>query len=64
MTKHYGSNSMPNSGKSSGANRSDTDSGSMGSNKGATGGLKKSDEMRADVTKKPTTTNRYPHGLA
>ena len=43
---------------------SDTDSGAMGSNHGATGGLKKSDEMRADVVKTPTTKNRYPHGLA
>ena len=64
MAHKYGSNSMPNSGKASGANRSDTDSGSMGSNKGATGGLNMSSEMRADVTKKPTTTNRFPKGLA
>lgn len=59
----YGKNSrMPNS--KGGTKHSDTDSGAMGSNKGATGGLKKSNEMRADVTKKPTTTNRYPNGLA
>ncbi len=61
MKKKYGR--MPNAGKKSG-NYSDTDSGSMGSNKGATGGLNKSSEMRADVTKTPSTTNRYPNGLA
>lgn len=43
---------------------SDTDSGSMGSNHGATGGLKKSDSMRADVVAKPSTPNPYPNGLA
>ena len=54
---------MPNSGKS-GTKHSDTDSGSMGSNKGASTGLKKSDEMRADVTKQPSNKNPYPNGLA
>lgn len=54
--------SMPNSAKS--GKHSDTDSGAMGSNKGATGGLRKEDAQRADVMKKPTTTNRYPDGLA
>ena len=58
--KHYG---MPNSGKG-GGKHSDTDSGAGGSNKGATGGLKKSSEMRSDTTKTPDTTNRYPNGMA
>ena len=43
---------------------SDTDSGSMGSNMGKSTGLKISNEMRSDTTKTPTTTNRYPNGLA
>ena len=58
---------MPNnsSRKTRGSDKfSDTDSGKMGSNHGATGGLKKSSEMRADVVKTPTTDNRYPDGLA
>ena len=53
---------MPNESKS--GKYSDTDSGSMGSNHGATGGLKKSNEMRADVVKKPSTKNPYPDGMA
>lgn len=52
---------MPNK---SNAKYSDTDSGSRGANHGATGGLKKSNEMRSDVTKTPDTTNRYPRGLS
>lgn len=57
MAKHSYSK-MPNEGKAK--------SGKMmyGTNKGATGGLKKSSEMRADVVKTPTTTNRFPEGLA
>ncbi len=35
-----------------------------GGNTGASTGLKKSDEMRADVTKQPTNKNPYPKGLA
>ena len=54
---HYGHDSMKGGGKKVGGMM-------MGTNKGASGGLKKSDEMRADVTKSPTTTNRYPRGLA
>lgn len=48
---------MPNEGKKS-------KSGSMGSNKGASTGLKKSNEMRSDVTKAPSNKNPYPNGLA
>lgn len=54
---------MPNSGKGR-TKHSDTDSGSKGSNHGATGGLNKSNEMRSDTTKTPSTTNRYPNGMA
>lgn len=57
---------MPNSGKG-GGKHSDTDSGSMGSNHGATSGLKVTPPgsgIRADTKKSPTTTNRYPNGLA
>ncbi len=36
----------------------------MGTNKGASTGLKKSDEMRADVTAQPSNKNPYPNGLA
>lgn len=42
----------------------DADSGSMGSNKGASTGLKKSNDMRADMTKQPSNKNPYPNGLA
>lgn len=54
---------MPNKSKS-GKGYSDTDSGSMGSNKGASTGLKKESSQRADVTAKPGTKNPYPNGLA
>ena len=54
---------LPNKSKGSGK-YSDTDSGSMGSNKGASTGLKKSTEMRGDVTKQPSNKNLYPNGLA
>lgn len=33
-------------------------------NTGASTGLKKSDDMRADVTKQPSNKNPYPRGLA
>lgn len=59
--KGYGKNSNANMG------RSDTDSGSMGSNKGATSGLKVTPPgsgLRSDTKKQPSTTNRYPNGLA
>ncbi len=55
---------MPNNSKKGSTKYSDTDSGSMGSNKGASTGLKKSSEMRADVTKQPSNKNPYPNGLA
>lgn len=34
------------------------------SNSGPNSGLKKSNEMRGDMTKKPSDHNPYPHGLA
>ena len=56
---------MPNNSSGNRSGRmSDTDSGKGGSNHGATGGLKKSSEMRSDVTKTPTTKTMYPNGLA
>ena len=66
MPKHYDeTGNMPNNSKSNRSGKlSDTDSGSKGSNKGATGGLTKSNEMRSDVTKTPNTKNMYPDGLA
>lgn len=54
---------MPNKG-AGGGRHSDTDSGAGGANHGATGGLKKENPQRADVTRTPSTTNRYPRGLA
>lgn len=51
---------MPNSGKGSMSGGG----GMSGSNTGKSGGLKVSNEMRSDTTKKPTTKNRYPNGLA
>ena len=53
---------MPNSSKSS--SYSDTDSGAKGSNHGATGGLRQEGGLRPDTLAKPSTTNRYPKGLA
>ena len=55
-------NRMPN--KSVSTKFSDTDSGSMGSNHGSSTGLKKSNEMRSDVTKAPDNRNPYPNGMA
>ena len=54
---------MPNSSKGR-TRHSDTDSGSMGSNHGATGGLRREAGTNQGATKKPTTTNRFPNGLA
>ncbi len=66
MPRHYDeTGNMPNNSKSNRSGKlSDTDSGSMGSNKGATGGLSKKSDMRADVVKTPNTKNMYPNGLA
>lgn len=36
----------------------------MGTNMGASGGLKKSNEMRSDMTQSISHHNPYPHGLA
>jgi len=47
--------------------KSDTGSGKMGSNHGATTGLKVTPPgsgIRADTKKAPSTTNRYPEGMA
>ena len=63
MAKNYGNSRMPNK-SSGGGKHSDTDSGSMGSNHGASTGLRKSNEMRSDTTKAPSNKNRYPNGLA
>lgn len=52
---------MPNEGKKGGDMGG---SGKAGSNHGKTGGLRKENSQRADVMKKPTTTNRYPNGLS
>ncbi len=54
--KGYG-NKMPNDSKGNSPKKS-------GTNTGATGGLKKSSEMRSDVTKTPTHPNHFPNGLA
>ena len=62
MADKYGS--MPNNSKKGSTKHSDTDSGAMGSNKGASTGLKKATDMRADVTKQPSNKNLYPNGLA
>lgn len=61
MKHKYGN--MPNNSK---GNRSSklSDAGPGGTNQGATGGLRKENPQRADVTAKPTTTNRYPNGLS
>ncbi len=64
MPEHYGKDArMPNKAKTSGK-YSDTDSGSMGSNKGASTGLSKKSDMRADVTKAPSNKNPFPDGMA
>ena len=55
--------SMPNS-KKGGTKHSDTDSGSMGSNHGATTGLRQENKLRPDTLKSPSTDNRYPNGMA
>lgn len=53
-----GSSKMPNEGgKSSGASGSKTNTGSCS-------GLKKSNEMRSDVTKAPSSKNPYPKGMS
>lgn len=53
----YGGSKMPNSGKGHAPKKS-------GTNTGKTGGLKKSNEMRSDVTATPSHKNMYPNGLA
>ncbi len=56
--RHYGGSKMPNEGGGK------TKRAKGGSNTGASTGLKKSSEMRADVTRQPSNKNPYPHGLA
>ena len=51
-------------GRNNNVGRSDTDSGSGGSNHGASTGLMKSNEMRADVTNQVSNDNPYPDGMA
>lgn len=51
---------MPNDGKGSGANSSS----SSKTNTGSCTGLKMSNEMRGDVTSKPSSKNPYPKGLS
>ncbi len=51
-------------GKENNSGSSDADSGAMGSNHGATGGLKMSNEMRPDSKGPVSTDNPYPNGLA
>lgn len=38
--------------------------GAGGHNTGASTGLKKSNEMRADVTKQPSNKDPYPYGMS
>lgn len=58
--KGYGKGmKMPNEG-----GKNSSMKGGMGSNTGKSTGLKVSNEMRSDTTKTPTTTNRYPNGMA
>lgn len=64
MPKDNYGNMPNNSKKNRSGTLSDTDSGAGGSNKGASTGLKKSNEMRADVTKQPSNKNQFPNGLA
>ena len=56
--KYPHNSKMPNEGKAK------SSGGMVGTNKGATGGLKKSSEMRSDVTKTPDTKNLFPEGLS
>lgn len=55
MKDKYSSN---NSGKS------DAGSGKKGSNHGATTGLRQENKLRPDTLKAPSTTNRFPNGMA
>ncbi len=64
MAKHkYDGGRMPNE-KKGGMNYSDTDSGSMGSNSGASTGLRKEDKIRPDTLKAPSNKNPFPNGMA
>ena len=54
----YGKSKMPNEGggkKGGGAAKTNT---------GASTGLRKSNEMRSDVTQKPSNKNPYPRGMS
>ncbi len=60
MTDHYGGDSMPNSGGGGG----NVKRAKGGTNTGASTGLKKKSDLRADVTAQPSNKNPYPKGLA
>lgn len=62
MKHKYSGSRMPNQSKS--GKYSDTDSGSMGSNHGASTGLRKEDKIRADTLRAPSNKNLFPNGLA
>lgn len=66
MARHkYGSGAnarMPNQSKST--KHSDTDSGSMGSNHGASTGLRQETGLRSDTLKQPSNKNPFPNGMA
>lgn len=55
---------MPNESKSKSKEYSKSDSGSMGSNKEASTGLKHENAQRKDVMATPSNKNPYPHGMA
>lgn len=60
-SSHYtGGNTVGGKGKGSGSSMAPPGA----SNTGASTGIKKKDDMRADVTKQPTNKNPYPDGLA
>lgn len=59
MTYH-----MPNESKSKNMDYSKSDSKGMGSNEGASTGLKHENSQRKDVMATPSNKNPYPHGMA
>ena len=54
---------MPNEGRG-GSSHNSGDGNKGKTNTGASTGLRKSDEMRADVMKQPSNKNPYPKGLS
>ena len=59
MPKHYSGSKMPNE---SGGKKSSHKG--MGTNKGASTGLRHESQVRADVMKSPSNKNPFPHGMA